>query len=618
MAPVAPARIAFGPFVADLDDRRVSCGGRTVTLTPKAFDVLMALLERPGEIVEKDALIARVWVGTFVEESNLKVTISMLRKVLDEAAPAQAIIETIPRRGYRVVVPVRREGRLAEGAPVVEAPADSGPVVAAARARIGPFAVAALVIVAAVVAGFGALTRMRAPRVRSVAVLPFVNATGDAALDYLTDGLTDRLIDALAETPSLKIIAATSVFRYKGRDVDPAGIGRELGVTALLTGRVTRRQDDLLINVELVNADDNRHLWGREYRRPLNDVQAQQRVANEVSETLRGTLGGASRPIDRPSTSNVAAFQDYVRGRAFLDRRTREGLRSAAEAYQAAIAADSTYAAAYAGLADVYMNLTVRGYVSPREGFRRFDEAARRSVELDPGLPEGHALLGLSHASLLPYAFPEADRELDRAVALGPASATAHFYRGLLRLREGRIEERIAEVQTAHDLDPASAIITRQVSLGYNLKRDYTRALAALRTANDLGSAFSSSNEVMIYVQAHEYAAGRAELARAEITRKDDPILIYSRALLDAASGERAAAIEGRRALEALSETDAREAHWIAKIDAILGDTDAAFRWLDRGLDMGSIGTFYRDEPVWDTLRGDPRFAAFLSRAGLN
>ncbi|MDT5262968.1 MAG: eukaryotic-like serine/threonine-protein kinase [Acidobacteriota bacterium] len=460
--------------------------------------------------------------------------------------------------------------------------------------------------------------------INSMAVLPFVNAGGDPNSEYISDGITESLINNLSQLPNLKVIARSSVFRYKVRDPqsdapDPQEAARALGVQAVLTGRVVQTGDELRVSAELVSAEDNSHMWGEQYNRKLSDVfGVQEEISRDISQQLRLRLTGeASEEMTRRRTDSLKAFEFYTRGRSYIHRRTREDLEIAARFYEQAIAEDPNYALAYAGLAEAYGNLGVRGYIPPAEGRRRLGEAARRASSLDPNLAEAHVAMGYSLMGFAPYDFPDAERELRRAIELSPSLAIAHLYLALTFLREGRLDEGLREMVTARELDPLSAIIARQVALHYLLKRDYARALQVLRQANELGPAFTTTTEVGIYIQNRLYDEALAGLDAAKRERHDDPILIYSTGFVYAAAGRRREAVEVVRQLERLSAADSSQAEWIAKIYAALGEREQAFTWLERGLGTGAIGAFYKDEPVWDSLRDDPRFADLLRQMGI-
>jgi tetratricopeptide (TPR) repeat protein len=305
-----------------------------------------------------------------------------------------------------------------------------------------------------------------------------------------------------------------------------------------------------------------------------------------------------------------------MQGRSYIHRRTREDLSLAGSYYQKAIEADPNYALAYAGLAEVYANLGVRGYIPPIEGRRKLEEASRKALALDDNLAAAHVMMGNYYVSFAPYNFAEGDRELRRAIELSPSLAIAHLYLALSFLRQNRLDEGLNEMLKARELDPFSAIIARQVSLYYLLKRDYSQALQLLKQAGEMGPPFTASNEIGIYTQNKLYDEALALLDQEERERKADPILIYSRGMVYAAQGRRAEALKIARGLETLS-SNSSQALWVAKIYSALNDKDQAFNWLERGLATGALGTFFTSDPTWDNLRGDARFVDVVRKMGI-
>ncbi|HYX31176.1 MAG TPA: protein kinase [Pyrinomonadaceae bacterium] len=458
--------------------------------------------------------------------------------------------------------------------------------------------------------------------ISSLAVLPFVNVDSDPNADYVADGITENLINSLSQLPNVKVIASNSVFRYKatqkGNVPDSQKVAHELGVQAVLLGRIIQHGDDLFVSAELVNADDNSHIWGAQYDRKLSAIFAvQEQIARDISQELRTTLATGSKPkFAKQETENLKAFEYYMQGRSYIHRRTREDLMFAGSYYQKAIEEDPNFALAYAGLAEVYGNLGVRGYIPPVEGRQKLDDAARKAVALDDNLADAHVMMGYYYMGYAPYDFANGDREIRRAIELSPSLAIAHLYLALSLLRQNRLDEGLNEMLKARELDPFSAIIARQVALYYQLKRDYSQALQILRQSNDLGPLFTTMNEVGIYIQNKMYDEALKALDNEGRTRKEDPILIYSRAMLYAAQGRRAEALAIVKELELLS-ANGSQAQWIAKIYAILNDKDQSFNWLERGLATGTPGAFYPAEPTWDPLRNDPRFNNLMRRIGV-
>jgi eukaryotic-like serine/threonine-protein kinase len=479
-------------------------------------------------------------------------------------------------------------------------------------------AVAALAIALAAAAYFY-LPRAGKGLIDSVAVLPLVNQNNDPNTEYLSDGITESIINSLSQLPNLKVMSRNSVFHYKGKDIDVQAVAKELKVQAVLTGRVTQRGDGLSISVELINAQDNSQIWGRQYNRKLADVFAvQEEMSKEISEKLRLKLTGAEKQqLAKRPTENIKAFQYYMQGRVYSHRRTREDLVTAIRYCEKAIEEDRNYALAYAGLADAYTNLGSRGYIVPFEGKRKAEEAARKALALDENLAEAHATLGSVYTLFAPPNFSLGDRELRRAIELSPNLAIAYQHLGISLVQQGRFDEALEELLKARELDPLSSIIARAAASPYYFKRDYERALELLRQANELGPAFSTTWEIGVYIQNRSFDEAVAELEKAKRERKSDPMLIYSTAMVYAAQGRRAEVLQIIKEMEEMSGASLRYAQWIAKIYASLNEKELALTWLERGLAAGAITLFFKDEPVWDAIRSDPRFVDLLRRMGL-
>src|SRR5215469_10582410 len=453
----------------------------------------------------------------------------------------------------------------------------------------------------------------------SVAVLPFDNQNRDPNSDYLSDGITESIIHSLSQLSQLRVMARGTVFQYKGKEVDPRKVGRDLGVGAVVMGRLLQQGDNLTIQTELVNVSDGTELWGQRYNRKVADVFAvQEEIAKEISDKLRLRLSGAERQqLAKRLTKNIKAFQYYMQGLSFAQRRTREDLLTAISYYKRAIEEDRNYALAYAGFADAYANLGAYGYIPPIDARRKTEEAAREAVALDENLAEAHAALALANVAFAPSNFQFGDRELLHAIQLSPSLALAHSYLGFSLVRQGRFDESLEEMLKARQLDPLSPIIARQAAMPYYLKRDYPRALELLRQANELGPPFTTTWEIGVYIQNKLFAETLAGLEKAKQERKNDPILIYDTGMLYAAQGKRAEALQIIKQLEGISAESLSQAHLIAKIYATLNEKELALTWLERALATGAIGSFYKDEPVWDPIRSDPRFAGLLSRMGI-
>src|SRR4029453_1105040 len=451
---------------------------------------------------------------------------------------------------------------------------------------------------------------------KSIAVLPFENQNRDPDTDYLCDGIPESIINSLSELPKLKVMSRNSVFHYKGKQTDAQTVGKELKVQTLLTGRVRQHGDGLTIGVELINAQDNSQVWGQQYNRKLADVFAvQEEIAKEISGKLRLKLTGTEKEqLAKRPTENLKAFQYYMQGRAAAQRRTNADLLASVSYYEKALQEDGKYALAYAGLSARNANLGYYGSIAPVEGRRKAEEAARKALELDDKLAEAHTALGQIYIAFAPSDFSTGDRELTHAIELNPNLALAHYNLGLSFIRQGRLDEASAELAKARGLDPISSIIARAVVIPYYFKRDYPRAFELLRHANELGPPLSATWEIGLYIKNGSLDEAFAEIEKAKAARKDDPLIVYSTGMAYAAAGKKPEALQKIKKLETLAEGTLSTAHWIAKIYATLNDKEKAFSWLDRGLATGALGVFYKDEPIWDPIRDDPRFEELVAK----
>jgi eukaryotic-like serine/threonine-protein kinase len=453
-------------------------------------------------------------------------------------------------------------------------------------------------------------------QIHSLAILPFVNASADPNAEYLGDGITESLINSFSQLPQLKVIAGTTAFRYKGKDTDAQTVGRDLRVDAIITGRVIQHGDTLIVQADLLNTADGSQVWGERYSRRLSDIFAvQEQIAKEISGKLLVRLTGEkAQGFYEHYTENIRAYQNYLQGRSAARRRTPEDLFTAISYYGKAIEEDSNYALAYAGLADAYMALTTRLYIAPDEGQRKAEEAATKALSLNENLAEAHAAVGQIDIVFARKDFPAGDRELRRAIELIPSLAAPHHFLAVSLLEQGRLDEGVNESLKARELDPLAPIIARQVAYNCVLKRDYQRALELLRQSNELGPPFSLGSEIEIYIQNRLLNEALDELEKAQRDRKDEPLLIASTGMVYAAQGRRAEALQIIQKLEQMSPTPTQ---WIAKIYATLNEKELALRWLERGVESGAIFVFFKDAPIWDPIRSDPRFAELLRRMNM-
>ncbi len=481
---------------------------------------------------------------------------------------------------------------------------------------------------AAVAAGSGVLIalggigafRLLAPGgpVGSLAVLPFANAGGDPDAEYLSDGLTEGIINSLALIPQLKVIARASVFRYKGQDIDPGTVGRDLGVRAVLVGSVGHRRDDLMVSAELVDAEDRRHLWGGQYTRPVSDIlKVQGEIAGHISESLRLRLTGDEKSrLAKRSAGSPEANRLYLQGRFFENKGTRDGFMKAVEYFQSAIAADSGYAPAYAGLAEAHYWVS-NMYVSPTEAMPKSRAAATKALELDETLGEAHASLGRVKA-LYDWDWAGGGEEFRRAIALSPGSAEAHLAYGNHLAVMGDLDGALAEMATAGGLDPLSAVIGVQRALLLQAAGRDEQAAEEARRALHLEPSAAQARVVIGIVDLRQ---GRIEEGIAEIQRAfsldDNADTGGWLGYYYAASGRRDDAMRLARRLET-RQGQFVPAWSVAMIFAGMGDADRTFEWLAKACDDRSEGiSWLKIEPRLKDLRSDPRYRDLLRRVGL-
>jgi TolB-like protein/Tfp pilus assembly protein PilF len=471
-------------------------------------------------------------------------------------------------------------------------------------------------------AGAGAARARRKNTIDSIAVLPFVNAGGDADQDYLGDGIAERLIDTLSQLPKLRVMARSTVFRFKGPDADPLAAGRALDVRAVLTGRILRAGENLRVQAELVDVATGFRLWGAQVDRPTRDLlEVEDVISREICEHLRFKLTAPERKrVARQHTHDVEAYQFYLKGRFFWNKWTPDSQRAAIQLYEKAIERDPSYALAWCGIADAWGVLGNIKAVPPAEAFPRAKGAALKALEFDPNLSEAHASLGFLRR-FFDWEWSSAEREFRSAVRLNPGYATGRRWYGQFLSGMGRHDEAIAEVRHALDLDPLSVIIHTALGDVLFYARRYDEAIAIYRKALELDPDFS---------------AGQSDLARAleHSGRVDEAIRGYERAIALAGSSmadpsiglANACAAAGRRdeALAVLDELKRRRdrqyvSPWgLASIYARLGERETALEWLECAYDEhDSTLVWIKVHPRFDALRAEPRFIALVRKMGL-
>jgi eukaryotic-like serine/threonine-protein kinase len=487
------------------------------------------------------------------------------------------------------------------------------------RAAIG---IAAILLVV-VLAGAGLVYKFagRGETIDSVAVLPFVNANADPNTEYLSDGITESLINNLSQLPHLKVMSRDSAFMYKGKNTDIRTVGQTLGVRAVLKGRVMQRGDNLEISAELVDARDNSHIWGQQYSRKASDIFAlQSDLAKEMTSMLRMRLTGEDeKRMAKSYTANPEAYQDYLKGRYWWNKRNPEGLNKGIEYFQQAIAKDPTYALAYSGLADCYSTLAFLGFVSPKEAYPRAKEAALKALEIDDTLAEAHTSLALIKAQY-DWDWSGGEKEFQRAIALNPSYASAHgLYGGFVLRSMGRAEEAIAEDKRSLELDPLSVVTNLGLETEFFYARQYDMAIDQARKTLEMDPNFVLPRDVLglSYLQKSMPNQAIAEFERVLVISPGNTLTLTGLGYVYAKAGQRAEAQKVVNQLTEISKQKYVPAWYRAIIYAGLGEKDKAFEWLEKGFEERNLSQI-KVNPVYDPLRSDRRFANLLRRMNLS
>jgi DNA-binding winged helix-turn-helix (wHTH) protein/Tfp pilus assembly protein PilF len=578
----------FGPFTLNAKEKLLFRKGQRVMLKPKVFDLLLVLVENNGHVVDKNELMKRLWPDTFVEESNLSVSIFALRKALGENQYGQSYIETVPRRGYRFVA------NLTEAAS--DGLAHSTATVVELKNKFE--------------------TRVR---VKSLAVLPFKILGAPSTDEYLGLGLADALITRLTNLRQIRVRPTSAVSHYtSSRDIAVAG--QELKVDALLDGSVQRQGKRIRVTTQLVDVRESAILWAENFdEKFVNIFSLEDSFSSQLVKALELKLTGEEKGlVEKRFTESPDAYQTYLKGVYFLNRRTAEGMQKSLELFKRAIEIDPNYAKAYAGMADTYYFLAAYNLIHSRVALPKAEAAVMKALELDDSLAEAHSAL----AVLLRrgWAWASAEKEFKRAIALNSNYAEAHhFYSVLLKFLR-RFDESWTEIKKAQELDPVSLTINLGLANVFYAAREYDEALEQLRATLELDPNFANAHLRlgMVYHAKDMYDDALAEYQTAQRLMKDQPEIEAYMAHIYAISGKADKAQKVLAKLRELSDQGYEVPYFIALIYAALGDNDGAFAWLERAYDehdemLGAL----RTDPMLDSLLPDPRFASLLRRLGL-
>jgi len=626
----------FGPWRVDPQKLQLWREGSVVPLPPKAAEILLVLLARGGETVSKDELMHAVWPDSYVEESNLTQNIFLLRKALGESAQDSSYIITIPGKGYRLAAEVRQvdmgngkpAAMAAEDFPALQAEPDVRLEAPTARKRPWQWVLAAGLLLIALAPL--ALWRRQQPRPQAtpgramLAVLPFENLTGDPAQDYFSDGMTEEMIAQLGDLDPqhLGVIARTSVMHYKNGKTPLDQIGRELGVQYVLEGSVRRDADKVRITAQLIQMKDQSHLWARRYDRELRDtLELQSEIAQAIAGEIQQALGNdkvALAADPRRSSTSYEAYDLYLKGRYFWNKRTGAGFQQAIGYFQRAIAKDPSYAQAYAGLADCYVLLPAFSGLPPAEPMQEARAAATKALQLDEGLAEAHTSLALITENY-DWDWPAAEKEYRRAIELNPNYATAYQWYAEYLTWLGRFEEAARVSERARELDPLSLIIAADNGAIFYYSRQYDRAETKLNAVLEMDPNFSPAHKVrVVYVEKGQFADALADIEKCR-TLFGMSVYWSSLAYTYGRSGQAAEAKHALDELERLNPGQPLNPAAMAWAYAGLSDKDHTLLWLNKGYAQRSnTMTALKVEPAYDFLRSDPRFQDLIHRVGLD
>lgn len=463
--------------------------------------------------------------------------------------------------------------------------------------------------------------RKRASRgvINSLAVLPLVNVSPDAEMEYFSDGITESIINALTQLPKLRVVPRSTVFRYKGPQMDPQQIGRELGVRAVLTGRVLHFGERLVVNAELIDVANESQLWGEQYnRKPADIFEVQEEISREISQKLLSKLSGEEhKRLTKRHTHDTEAYRYYLKGRFYWNKRTEENFRRGIENFRQAIELDPNYALAYAGLADSYILLGFYGADSPNEVMPKAKAAAVKALELDDSLAEAHNSLAYIHFTN-EWDWRAAEKEFKKAIKLNPKYATVHHWYAFKLAAMGRHDDSIAEMKLARELDPLALIINAEVGWAYYFARRYDKAIEQFHKTVEMDPGFAVTYMFfgLAYTQQGRFDEAISELRKAVELSGGSLIM---KALLGHACGRAGDRKAAEQMIEELTNSAGYiSAYNVALIYAGLDETESVLAWLARAVKQHDLFLVWMNvEPIFDSVRPEPRFAEMVKQIGL-
>ena len=636
----------FDGFTLDLARGCVLDGGQEVHLRPQSYEVLKYLVTNRGHLISKDKLIEAVWQGRAVTDGALAKCIEEVREALGPVAGKY--VRNVRGRGYifdtgieqpeadaalsarseqidvlRVTVEDHEEtDETNQTAPARLARAIGAPrsPVALRQAVLAVAGVSILIITAAVGYRFFRSPASNSAPIKSIAVLPLINASGNSDVDYLSDGMTESLINSLSQLPGVSVKARSSVFRYKGKEVEPQQVATELSVQAVLNGRVIQRGDNLTLYLSLVDARNGNQIWGDQYDRKLTElISLQSEIARDVSQKLQARLSGTEKQkVAKTYTANPEAYKLYLQGRYHILKLTLAEVQTSISYFQQAIAIDPSYALAYVGLADAYRS-SLAGDMAPTEVLPKAKSAAQKAVDLDDSLADAHAELGFV-IFWLDWDWKAAENQYQRALELDPNNADTHVFYAHLLSNTARHAEALAEAKRARELDPLNLRINALEGQFLIHAGRTDEALGRLQKLFEMDPnyyfthLFASS----AYIEKGMFPEAIAEARKA--TELSGPTNSHPVAFLGYALGKSGKQAEARALLERLIKSSTERyvsPYNIAMIYNALGERDQTFTWLERGYEQRDQKmVFLKVEPKWNNLRNDSRFQDLMQRVG--
>jgi TolB-like protein/DNA-binding winged helix-turn-helix (wHTH) protein/Flp pilus assembly protein TadD len=619
-APSPPTHIVhFGIFQIDLKARELHKAGVKVKLQEQPFRVLALLVDHAGQVVTRGELQQKIWpTDAYVAfDQGLNNAIKKVRDALGDSADSPRFIETLARHGYRFVAPVGT---------VLERPSEPSQVRFGLRthwnfALIG-LACAALLAALAYWAWHGSTMRAGSPTEKVIlAVLPFDNLSHDPDQEFFSDGLTEEMIAQLGKLnpERLTVISRGSVAKYKDSRLAANQIGGELHADYLVQGSVRRASDRVRITVQLIQVRDQTDLWAESYDRELKDILTlQDSVSRTIANQIHITLTPEQQTRLRGGNLDPEAYEAYLKGRYYWNKRTGDGLQKALFYFQQAINKDPTYGAAYSGLADCNSGLAWHGFKSPAEALPAANAAALKAIEIDPQSAEAHASLGLVLTHRWDWAGAEA--EFKQALRLDSHYANAHHWYGDYLSIMGRHDEALLEARQALALDPLNLMIGTWVGRRYYLARKYEHAIEQGRNTVELDANFAAAHLLLgeNYVQAGMHEQGLVELQTAASLSGNSPLYLAQIAVAHASAGRKTEALQIVAQLQTISSTRYVSPYGLAQIYAALNDKEQTFKWLQIAYDGRAVWMSYLAvDPVFDSLRPDQRFQDLLRRVRL-